>query len=151
MGIASARVDGNDALACLHATQKAREYIVKEGKPYFLEFMTYRVGDHSTSDNSTLYRKEDERNEWKEKNNPIKRLTRFLSSINCSEIPNEEQERENARDIITKTLHKCYKIKYPSVLSLFDDVYDKLPVHLQEQRAELKAHLEEYGDKYDYL
>jgi 2-oxoisovalerate dehydrogenase E1 component alpha subunit len=44
--------------------------------------MTYRVGDHSTSDNSSLYRKEDERNEWKEKNNPIKRLTRFLSSVN---------------------------------------------------------------------
>ena len=76
--------------------------------------MTYRVGDHSTSDNSSLYRKEDERNEWKEKNNPIKRLTRFLSSVN-SQTPNEEQERENARDIITKALHKCYKIKYPSI------------------------------------
>jgi len=151
MGIASARVDGNDALAVYHATKKAREYIVKEGKPFFLEFMTYRVGDHSTSDNSTLYRKEDERNEWKQKNDPIKRLNRFLTNINCSEIPNEEQERNNARDIITKTLRKCYETKYPSILSLFDDVYDKLPVHLQEQRAELKAHLKAYGDKYDFL
>lgn len=50
--------------------------------------MTYRVGDHSTSDNSALYRKEDERAEWKEKNDPIKRLTKFLNSINCSEVPN---------------------------------------------------------------
>ena len=62
-----------------------------------------------------------------------------------------EQERNNARDIITKTLRKCYETKYPSILSLFDDVYDKLPVHLQEQRAELKAHLKAYGDKYDFL
>ncbi len=54
--IASSRVDGNDVLACYEATKKAREYIIKNRKPYFLEFMTYRVGDHSTSDNSQLYR-----------------------------------------------------------------------------------------------
>lgn len=57
MGIQTARVDGNDTLACLYATQQARKYIIENKKPYFLEFMTYRVGDHSTSDNSALYRK----------------------------------------------------------------------------------------------
>ena len=51
--------------------------------------MTYRVGDHSTSDNSALYRPEDERKEWKEKNDPIKRLTRFLQNVKCNDIPNE--------------------------------------------------------------
>lgn len=58
-GIASTRVDGNDALACLHATQEARNYSIKNKQPYFLEFMTYRMGDHSTSDNSALYRTDD--------------------------------------------------------------------------------------------
>ena len=77
-GIASTRVDGNDALACLQATRKARSYILEHKKPYFVEFMTYRVSDHSTSDNSKLYRDEDERNYWKTKNDPIKRLTKFL-------------------------------------------------------------------------
>jgi len=43
----------------LEATRKARGYIIKNGKPYFIEFMTYRMGDHSTSDNSALYRSED--------------------------------------------------------------------------------------------
>lgn len=78
MGIASTRVDGNDTLACLEATKFARDYIIKNRKPYFLEFMTYRVGDHSTSDNSSLYRPEDERKAWREKNDPIKRLIKFL-------------------------------------------------------------------------
>jgi TPP-dependent pyruvate/acetoin dehydrogenase alpha subunit len=36
MGIASARVDGNDALAVLHATTEARKYIVENRKPYFI-------------------------------------------------------------------------------------------------------------------
>jgi 2-oxoisovalerate dehydrogenase E1 component alpha subunit len=59
MGVASCRVDGNDAAACLLAARNARAYILQHRKPYFIEFMTYRVGDHSTSDNSSLYRKEE--------------------------------------------------------------------------------------------
>ena len=52
---------------------------------------------------------------------------------------------------MTEALHKSYKHKFPSVLSVFDDVYDKLPTMLEDQKAELKAHLETYGHKYDYL
>ena len=113
--------------------------------------MTYRIGDHSTSDNSALYRLEDERKEWKEKNDPIKRLTKFLQGIKHSDVPDENDTRKAARKDITDTLHKCQKIKFPAMESLFEDVYDKLPVHLQEQRNELKEHLKEYGHKYDFL
>lgn len=49
--------------------------------------MTYRVGDHSTSDNSALYRSEDERKEWKTKNDPIKRLIKFLKNVDYKNIP----------------------------------------------------------------
>lgn len=38
------------------------------------------MGDHSTSDNSTLYRNDDERKEWRDKNDPIVRLTKFLNN-----------------------------------------------------------------------
>jgi 2-oxoisovalerate dehydrogenase E1 component alpha subunit len=69
--------------------------------------MTYRIGDHSTSDNSALYRAEDERQEWKTKNDPIARLSKFLLSINYGDIPNEQKERESARKLVTSTLHKC--------------------------------------------
>lgn len=34
---------------------------------------------------------------------------------------------------------------------MFEDVYDKLPAHLIEQREELREHLKAYGDKYPYL
>jgi 2-oxoisovalerate dehydrogenase E1 component alpha subunit len=51
--------------------------------------MTYRVGDHSTSDNSALYRTEAERNEYRTKNCPIKRLTKFLEKAGHKDIPSE--------------------------------------------------------------
>ena len=75
--------------------------------------MTYRMGDHSTSDNSTLYRDETERQIWKTK-----------------KVPDEQYERTEVRKETTDALRKCYKHKNPTILSMFDDVYDKLPVHL---------------------
>ena len=66
-------------------------------------------------------------------------------------MPNEETERAATRKAVTETLHKCYKHKFPSVLSLFEDVYDRLPAHLQEQQQELKEHLEVYSHKYEFL
>ena len=49
-GMASIRVDGNDIFAVHAATEKARELIVKEKRPVLIEAISYRVGDHSTSD-----------------------------------------------------------------------------------------------------
>lgn len=60
------RCDGNDIFACIHTVREARDYIIKNKKPAFIEFMTYRVGDHSTSDHSVLYRSEGEIKSWKE-------------------------------------------------------------------------------------
>lgn len=113
--------------------------------------MTYRVGDHSTSDNSSLYRREDERKEWKEKNDPIKRLLKFLKQVEYKNIPNEKELREKANKEVIQSLHRCQKHKFPSVEGMFDDVYDKLNVNLVEQREELREHLKQYGDKYPYL
>ena len=42
-GMATLRVDGNDALASYWATKKAREYIIETQSPVCIEFMTYRV------------------------------------------------------------------------------------------------------------
>jgi 2-oxoisovalerate dehydrogenase E1 component alpha subunit len=60
------------------AAKDAREYIVTNKVPAFIEFMTYRIGDHSTSDHSILYRSEDEIKFWKKENNPIDRLGLYL-------------------------------------------------------------------------
>lgn len=72
------RVDGNDALAVLRATRLARKTILETGMPFFLEFMTYRVGDHSTSDHSVLYRSEEEIDYYKKHRNPISRLGKIF-------------------------------------------------------------------------
>lgn len=79
-GMKTIRVDGNDAIAVIKATQMAREYIVREGKPVLIEYMSYRIGDHSTSDFSALYREGGEIESWREKNDPIRRLNSYFKN-----------------------------------------------------------------------
>lgn len=77
-GVESIRVDGNDALAVYDVTEHARKVCIEESRPVLIEAMTYRVGHHTTSDDSTKYRTEDEVMWWKENNCPITRLQKLL-------------------------------------------------------------------------
>jgi 2-oxoisovalerate dehydrogenase E1 component alpha subunit len=63
-GMHTIRVDGNDVLAVSIATQKARELIMKEKRPVLIETMSYRGGDHSSSDASSAYRNDKEMQKW---------------------------------------------------------------------------------------
>ena len=54
------RVDGNDIFAIYNACKKAREIIISEKRPALVEAISYRVGDHSTSDFSQRYRDDTE-------------------------------------------------------------------------------------------
>ncbi|XP_014816682.1 PREDICTED: 2-oxoisovalerate dehydrogenase subunit alpha, mitochondrial-like, partial [Calidris pugnax] len=53
-GLMSIRVDGNDVFAVYNATKEARRRAVAENQPFLIEAMTYRIGHHSTSDDSSL-------------------------------------------------------------------------------------------------
>ena len=76
-GFEGLRVDGMDPVAVYLATKLAVGR-AREGKgPTLIEAMTYRYGPHATADDPTLYRSDEEVEEWKQKD-PIKRLRRFL-------------------------------------------------------------------------
>ncbi len=51
-GMHTLRIDGNDLFAVYNAVTEARRLIVEEKRPVLIEAISYRVGDHSTSDNS---------------------------------------------------------------------------------------------------
>ena len=55
-GMAAVRVDGNDVLAVLDATQRAVAHARAGLGPVVVEAMTYRRGPHSTSDDPGRYR-----------------------------------------------------------------------------------------------
>ena len=77
-GITTIRVDGNDVFAVYNATKAAREIAIKQSRPVLIEAMTYRVGHHSTSDDSTAYRSVDEMKSWENDDNPVIRFREYM-------------------------------------------------------------------------
>lgn len=78
-GFDGIRVDGMDPIAMYLATRAAVQRARNGQGPTLIEAMTYRYGPHATADDPTLYRSDDEVEEWK-KRDPIERLRRFLES-----------------------------------------------------------------------
>ena len=76
-GFEGIQVDGNDILAVYKVTKYALEK-AKQGKgPTFLECFTYRISHHTTADDATRYRQEEEVERWKLKD-PVLRLQLFM-------------------------------------------------------------------------
>lgn len=148
-GMLTIRVDGNDLFAVFNATRKARAIAVTENRPVLIEAMTYRVGHHSTSDDSTTYRTAEEVQFWKENYDPITRVKNYL--VNTRKIWTDEQEKQFIKDSKKEILLEfgnAEKRLKPSPSELFVDVYDHVTDHLQRQNVEMKAHVMKHKDKY---
>jgi len=147
-GLHTIRVDGNDIWAVYNATAEAKRIATTTNTPVMIEAMTYRIGHHSTSDDSTRYRTVEEVNYWKEKNNPITRLGNYLGQRGWWDEAQDKALVLECRHAVRDALAKAEKQLKPGIVHLFTDVYDTMPQNLQEQKAELEQHLKKYPDEY---
>ena len=152
-GINTIRVDGNDVFAVYNAVKAARESIVKTGTPALIESMSYRLGDHSTSDFSKMYRNEEEMKKWNQYLETIGDATdRFYHYLLSKKWITENEYKDivdDAKDQVRQSLKDALKTKKPAIDTLFEDVYETVPHHLQEQKKQLRSHLEKYPDVYN--
>jgi pyruvate dehydrogenase E1 component alpha subunit/2-oxoisovalerate dehydrogenase E1 component alpha subunit len=130
------RVDGNDVLATYRAIKSATERARAGLGPSFIETLTYRVGAHSTTDDPTRYRSEAEVEAWKLKD-PVQRMSNYLVWRGLIEEQFERQLEERVGAEIAAAIRDAEAAGPPERSSLFRDVYQALPWHLEEQRREL--------------
>ena len=147
-GMPALRCDGNDVFAMYNATKTARERILQNKEPVLLESMTYRRGHHSTSDDSTKYRKTEEIQYYLNVDNPIIRLEKFLKNMNWLEFTAEEYSAET-RKYVLETKDAAANTKWANWRVMFTNVYDEPTANLEKQQSQLAEHLEIYGDMYD--
>ncbi|KAI1728829.1 dehydrogenase e1 component domain-containing protein [Ditylenchus destructor] len=146
-GLHTVRVDGNDPFAVFNVTKKAREFAL-ENKPVLIEAMTYRLGHHSTSDDSSAYRSQEEVHQWTSKDFPILRFRNYLEK---KEWWSEEQDKEwlaSVRKEVLRATNSAENATKQPVSEMFTDVYKEMPKHLEKQRKELEEHLKVYGEHY---
>uniref|UniRef100_A0A7S1R160 2-oxoisovalerate dehydrogenase subunit alpha n=1 Tax=Neobodo designis TaxID=312471 RepID=A0A7S1R160_NEODS len=147
-GMPSVRVDGTDLLAVYRATKELRSVIVGEKQPAMLELMGYRVGHHSTSDDSTRYRGKDEIQYMDDTFNPIARFEKYLVKKGWWSAEETAQIRDETRKVVLSELVRQEKLPlHPPELLFEDTTKEPLPT-LKEQRAATLAHYERNKEYY---
>ncbi|MBF0277624.1 MAG: thiamine pyrophosphate-dependent dehydrogenase E1 component subunit alpha [SAR324 cluster bacterium] len=146
-GMKTIRIDGNDVLAVMKATEEARKLAVEKNEPILIEAMTYRLGAHSTSDDPSGYRSRKEENRWK-KSDPVLRMKKWLLAQEWWSEKEDQEAMDTKREEVRNEMQKAEKIPVSELSSLVTDVYDKPPWHLQEQLAELEQHIRRYPKEY---
>ena len=108
--------------------------------PTLIEWVTYRVGAHSTSDDPSAYRPQEESSTWP-LGDPVDRLKNHL--IHIGEWSESQHERcvaevESAvRDAATEAERfGTLRSEHAAPASMFDDVYATMPAHLRRQREQ---------------
>jgi len=141
-GIAALRVDGNDFLAVLAASRWAAERARRNLGPTLIEWVTYRAGPHSTSDDPSKYRPADDWTHFP-LGDPIDRLKahligRGLWSEERHQALSAELEAEVAAAQKAAEAHGTFASELaPSAADMFEEVYRDLPPHLRRQRQQL--------------
>ncbi len=141
-GIASLRVDGNDYLAVYAASQWALERARRNLGPTLIEWVTYRAGPHSTSDDPSKYRPANDPARFP-LGDPIARLKQHLIKLGAwTDAEHEAMQKELEAEVTAaqKEAERYGTLADGMVRSpaeMFEDVYKDMPAHLRQQRQEL--------------
>ncbi len=140
-GIPALRVDGNDYLAVYAVSKWAIDRARAGLGPTLIEHVTYRAGAHSTSDDPSAYRPQEESDAWP-LGDPVERLKNYLIKRGAW----SEAQHVQAREILEAQVAEAQKQAekngtlhdgpHSSPREMFEDVFAETPLHLRRQRQE---------------
>ncbi|MFZ4896612.1 thiamine pyrophosphate-dependent dehydrogenase E1 component subunit alpha [Plantibacter sp. Mn2098] len=142
-GLNSVQIDGNDVLASYAVSAKHLDEARAGQGPSLIEAMTYRVGAHTTSDDPTKYRSNEETESWIARD-PITRFKTYLQGLGASQAFFDEADAEAAalaEDVRVRTL----ALEAPDSSIIFDHVYSEPHPVIAEQ----KTWLEQYEASFE--
>ncbi len=147
-GFDGLQIDGNDPLAVYVATKEAVDKAREGGGPTLIEAVTYRLSVHTTADDPTKYRSDEEVKKW-EKLDPIPRFQKYLVK---RRILDDKLTAEIDKDVVAEVdaaVDRYEAMREADPLDCFDYMYAELPPELREQREEFAECLrEESGHKH---
>ncbi|HUN45169.1 MAG TPA: 3-methyl-2-oxobutanoate dehydrogenase (2-methylpropanoyl-transferring) subunit alpha [Stellaceae bacterium] len=141
-GLPALRVDGNDFLAVHAATGWAADRARANFGATLIELFSYRASAHSTSDDPSKYRPEDEAAHWP-LGDPIARLKAHLIALGEWSEERQRQMEAEVKEEVRAAMREAESYgtlgtgEHHSPATMFDDVFKEMPWHLRRQRQEL--------------
>jgi len=140
-GIHGIQVDGNDVLAVYQAIAEARHRANTHKGATLIEAMSYRLCDHTTADDASRYRENDEVKQAWEKE-PIKRLQTMLVNLNLWSPDKEQAWQNECGQKVDDAVQKYLQVKQDTPESMFDHLYQDWPEAMNEQLELLSKKIE---------
>ncbi|MFZ0698588.1 MAG: thiamine pyrophosphate-dependent enzyme [Thermoplasmata archaeon] len=133
-GLPGVVVDGNDVRAVYRAVREARARAIAGGGPTLIEAQVYRFGPHSTSDDPSRYRTEEEVKKARERD-PVLLLQSELIRTGVLTKDSNAKIWEEVKAEIARAIEAAESTSAMDPLSFFDDVFARPTRALEEQRA----------------
>jgi pyruvate dehydrogenase E1 component alpha subunit len=139
-GLPGVQVDGNDVLAMYLASKEAIDRARSGEGPTLIEAVTYRLLMHTTADDPTRYRTDEEQAEWEDRD-PLKRFRAFLEGSGIwTEEWQAELERE-AKAEIDAAIERAEGLSELAPEVLFQHMFEEMNDNLLEQLEYLEESL----------
>ena len=135
-GFPGIQVDGNDVLAVYAASRDAVLKARAGEGPTLIECVTYRLGVHTTADDPTKYRADEEVKAWEQKDP----LTRFRAYLEKKKLLDDSVEAQVDEEI-ARAVERFEAMPPADPLGMFDHAYAELPPDVAAERAELAERL----------
>jgi len=149
-GFEGVQVDGMDPLAVYSVTrqaiEKAKNPDQDELRPTLIEAVQYRFGAHTTADDPSVYRDDEEVDTWRSKD-PITRLEAFCRDRGLLDDEAITEINEAVRSRVAGAIEAAESTVRPDPEELFDEAYATPPPELERQYAALEALRERFGDE----
>lgn len=140
-GIPHRRVDGNDVFA-VYAAAKAAVDAARAGEgPFVIEAVTYRMTDHNTADQASLYRDDEETRYWA-KRDPVARFEAWLTNERLIDESYKAAQRERINTCHREAMERALSIPATPTETMFLSHLNGDPGwHFRHQQDELKVEL----------
>jgi pyruvate dehydrogenase E1 component alpha subunit len=147
-GFEGVQVDGMDPLAVYKVTQealaKARDPDEDQLRPTMVEAVQYRFGAHTTADDPSVYRDDEEVERWKAKD-PIPRLEAYLRNEDILDDDRVAAIEEDIEHQVAEAIEAAESEPRPEPEEMFEHAYAEMPDDLRKQRDEFVNKVEKHG------
>ncbi|MBI4212080.1 MAG: pyruvate dehydrogenase (acetyl-transferring) E1 component subunit alpha [Deltaproteobacteria bacterium] len=131
-------VDGLDVVAMHQVMQEACDKARNGGGPTMIEAVTYRLCDHTTADDASIYQDVDERKAWEQKDG-VRRLRKLLEKRGLWSASDDEALEKEVQTFIDQTIRELEASPEVTPDEIFSTTFADMPPRLKKQLEDVKA------------